>query len=178
MNPSLQKEFNSFEQKKTELLDKLDAHSNSTLSQRPDESSWCVLQVLDHLEKIELATINYLEKKLSHNAPLKKSGFMTSLKSFALHNALKIPFAKYRAPKRLMGGDEPRNYEEIKESWLATRLKLAEMLEPMSEELIHAEFFNNPNVGRIKIIQQMSFLNLHFDRHRKQVDKIISQVDT
>ena len=32
------------------------------------------------------------------------------------------------------------------------------ILEPMSAELIHAEFFNNPNVGRIKIIQQMSFL--------------------
>ena len=178
MNPSLQKEFHSLEDKKNELLAKLDKHANPVLSQRPDESSWCVLQVLDHLEKIELATISYLEKKLSHDAPLKKSGFMTNLKSFALHNALRIPFAKYRAPKRLMGGDEPRNYDEIKESWAGTRQKLEAILEPMSEELIHAEFFNNPNVGRIKILQQMSFLNLHFDRHRKQVDKIISRVDT
>jgi len=156
----------------------LDTLSNPVLSQRPDESSWCVLQVLDHLEKIELATFSYLEKKLSHDAPLKKSGFMTNVKSFALHNALRIPFAKYRAPKRLMGGEEPRSYDEIKESWTTTRKKLEMILEPMSEELIHAEFFNNPNVGRIKIIQQMSFLNLHFDRHRKQVDKIISRVDT
>ncbi|MEM8886495.1 MAG: DinB family protein [Bacteroidota bacterium] len=178
MNASLQKEFTSFEQKKSKLLSKLDSFSNPVLSQRPDESSWCVLQVLEHLEKIELAAITYLEKKLSHDAPLKKSGFMTNVKSFALHTALRIPFARYRAPKRLMGGNEPRNYEEIKESWSATRQRFQKILEPMSEELVHAEFFNNPNVGRIKIIQQMSFLNLHFDRHRKQVDKIISRVDT
>ena len=124
MNPSLQKEFNSFENKKAELLDKLDTYSNPVLAQRPDESSWCVLQVLDHLEKIELATISYLEKKLSHDAPLKKSSPLTSLKSFALHTALRIPFAKYRAPKRLLGGKEPRNYAEIKESWAGTRRKL------------------------------------------------------
>ncbi|MEL6250798.1 MAG: DinB family protein [Bacteroidota bacterium] len=178
MNPSLQKKFISFEQKKADLLSSLDKYPNPVLSQRPDESSWCVLQVLDHLEKIELAAITYLEKKLSHDAPLKKSGIMTNVKSFALHTALRIPFAKYRAPKRLMGGKEPRSYEEIKESWGSTRQRFQELLEPMSEELVHAEFFNNPNVGRIKILHQMSFLNLHFDRHRKQVDKIISQVDT
>lgn len=176
MDPLLQKEFDLLEGKKQELLAKLDQLEEATLQLAPNPDAWSVLQIISHLEKIDAGTHAYIEKKLSHNPVLKKSGIFTQIKSFALHLALKIPRAKYKAPKKLIAKPTEESYSELKSKWKETRSKMEEIFEPMSEELLHAEFFNNINVGHIKILQQMSFLNLHFDRHRKQIDRTLKQV--
>jgi len=176
MNPSLQQEFDLLEKKKHQLLAELDQVDETKLQLAPNPEAWSILQIISHLEKIDAGTHAYIEKKLSHNPVLKKSNLLTHIKSFALHLALKIPSVKYKAPKKLIAKPTEESYSELKTKWTETRVKLEEMFEPMSEELIHAEFFKNINVGRIKILQQMSFLNLHFDRHRKQIDRTLKEV--
>lgn len=176
MNPSLRQEFDQLERKTQQLFAELDQIEETKLNLAPHPDAWSVLQVLDHLEKIESGTHAYITKKLSHNPKLKKSNLLTHIKSFLLHLALKIPGAKYKAPQRLLPKPAEETYSEIKTRWKGTREKMETAFEPMSEELLHAEFFKNGNVGYIKILQQMSFINLHFDKHRTQIDRTLKAV--
>jgi hypothetical protein len=84
---------------------------------------------------------------------------------------------KYPAAKVL--GDMPANvnYNEIKKEWLETRQKLANLLESLSDDEIKKPIFKQPFFGRWNIFQMLSFVQVHFNRHRIQMLRAIETVN-
>jgi len=174
MDPKLQRQITQLESSKNLLLEKLEKIAPSRLVQKPDDKSWSIIQVVSHMIKVEQGSMNYMKKKLSYNPPLKKTGTLTAVKIGLTNLVMKLPF-RFKTTDFL---EEPTNsisFEQVKSQWAETRTQMRGFLEGLSQEQLSAALHKNLLAGRVNVYQQLSFIQVHFDRHVRQIDRIIQQ---
>lgn len=172
MNTKLVKHLKQLEKSKTELLLLLQNIDSAKLILQPNPNSWSVVQVISHLIRVEEGTIKYLRKKLSYNPPLKKAGLMSTFKTWGLKKIIELPI-KYKTSDSLEEKSNSTSYEDALSLWEENRTSMTLFLETLSEEQLSAEIYKNLMVGQISIYQQLDFLQTHFERHTKQIKKIL-----
>jgi len=175
MDDKLQRQLNQLERNKDKLLEKLENIDNATLSQQPDNKSWSIVQVVSHLIKIEQGTMQYMKKKLSYNPPLVKTGPITALKVWLTNISMKLP-VKYKTADFLQEATNDVSLEQARSQWSETRQQMREFFEGLSKEQLTAALHKNLAAGRVSVYQQLSFIQVHLERHAKQINKIIKQL--
>lgn len=70
---------------------------------------------------------------------------------------------------------EKVGYADIVVQWTGTRNKMKALLESLPEHMLHKNIFKQPAIGNINIYQMLDFMQSHFDRHQKQVERIIAK---
>jgi hypothetical protein len=175
MNSKVAAKFERLQNSHRELLSLLDKEDAQILETSPAPGKWSVSQVMYHLNKAESLSALYVSKKRLGAAQLKPTGITAQLKILIAWIGFNIP-VKYPAAKVL--GDMPAHvsYNEIKAEWLKTREKLASLLESLTDDEIRKPIFKQPFFGRWNIFQMISFMQIHFNRHRKQILRAIEAV--
>ena len=175
MNQKVSVKFEHLQNVHKQLLSELDKVKPETLEQSPQEGKWSVTQVMYHLNKAESLSVLYVSKKRLGAAQLKRTGIWAQIKILVAWIGFNLPF-KYPAAKVL--GDMPEHveYEEIKSEWLRTRQMLSNLLESLSDDEIHKPIFKQPFFGYWNIFQMLSFMQIHFSRHRRQMLRTIEAV--
>lgn len=176
MENKLLKQFVQLENSKAELLLLLENIAPDKLIHKPNNKSWSIVQVIGHLIKIEEGTINYLNKKLSYNPPLKKASPIAAFKTWLLNISLDLP-VRYKTNNILEESSNNIPYNEAISAWDESRINMKTFLDKLSEEQLNAAIHKNFAVGRISIYQQMSFIQTHFERHAKQIKKLVVVVN-
>lgn len=175
MNQKVAAKFERLQNGHVQLLAELDKEKSEVLEKSPAEGKWSVAQVMYHLNKAESLSVLYVSKKRLGAAQLKRTGIWAQLKTLIAWIGFNIP-VKYPAAKVL--GDMPGDvqYSEIKEEWLKTRQTLSNLLQSLSDAEIRKPIFKQPFFGRWNIFQMLSFMQIHFNRHKKQMMRAIEEV--
>jgi len=174
INPKLDIQLKALDKKLKTLLTEVKVYSEDQLNRQPKENSWSVIQVMHHLMMSENGSLKYVKKKLSFKPELKKAGVKAAFREFGLNTYLKSPF-KWKAPEAISGDNLPANetFWKTAQDWKNQRIELREFLETLPEEMLKKEVYKHPFVGRISIPGMLRFFHQHFDRHNKQIQKII-----
>lgn len=175
MNQKVAIKFERLQNDLLHLVALLDKQEQKILETSPAPGKWSVTQVMYHLNKAESLSCLYVSKKRLGERFLKPTGIIEELKIFIAWLAFNLP-VKYPAAKVL--GDMPEHvgYIEIKTEWLKTRQTLANLLQSLGEDEIRKPIFKQPFFGRWNIFQMLSFMQIHFNRHRKQMLRAIEVV--
>ena len=176
MDSKIEKQFAKFEADRNQLIQYLNSIDPNVLTQKPNPSTWSVVQVISHLIKVEEGTMRYIRKKLSFNPELKKAGILNAVRSFIINTSLAIP-SKAKAPAALEETSNKVSYQEAISQWEACRGNMKTLFEELTETELGAAVYRNPLVGKISIYQQVSFLQKHYERHLKQINNIIQKVN-
>ncbi|MEM9991465.1 MAG: DinB family protein, partial [Bacteroidota bacterium] len=79
------------------LLKDLEGYSEARLNEQPKPGQWSVFQIMHHLILAEGYSMQYVERKLSHQPKLKNSTPITGLRKVIITSYLKSPL-KRNAP--------------------------------------------------------------------------------
>lgn len=140
---------------------------------KPDEESWSLLEVMEHLYIAENAAYQYIIKKVK--SPNKPIGLKEKTKLFLLQIALHLPF-KYKVPKVVQ---KPGNYTSVFvliDDWKLLHLNFEQMLENLEEAKFNEQLFKHPIAGKLNLYQCFSFLHTHLGHHKKQINRILQQL--
>lgn len=176
MDTQLEQQFGKLQQSLSQLFMHLDQVPEELMSKCVEEGKWSVLQVMHHVMMAEKGSLAYMRKKLQHFDDRKppKAGFRELIRSFALTTFLMSPF-KAKSPERIAAFPEQINYNELKITWLQTRKELDAFLEELPNEVLELALYKHPIAGRLNVSQCLNFFQSHFNRHRKQIDRIVSK---
>lgn len=154
------------------LIEKLSKVDVQKLNTSPATGKWSIAQVVYHLNKAESNSVIYVSKKMKDVNNLERSGLVEKLKIWLVKIFFALPF-KYKAPAVL--GDMPPNvnYNEIIVEWEQTRKKLKELIASTPEDMLSMKVFKQPAAGRLDIYQMLDFMQVHFNRHLRQVENIV-----
>jgi len=174
MYPPFQKKMDKLNSDLSVLLKKLEQYSDEQLNAKPSEEVWSVLQGLQHLMLVEEQILKYIKKKMSFNPTLEKTNFSVKLRRFLLVCFLRMPF-KFKAPKGVGEENFPRvsSLKEVAEKWGKLRKELAAFLEAQSENLRGKIVYRHPLSGPMTLKDLLDFYDVHFVRHRKQLEKVL-----
>ena len=173
MNHKITKLLSPLQDDLAQLLSVLDKVNPKRLESPTAKGKWSVTQVMHHLNAAESNSVLYVSKKRLGAAQLKRTGIEAQLRLLIARVSFFLPL-KYRAPKLL--GDMPEHvgYEEIKQKWLKTRNELASLLESLQDYELDKPIFKQPFFGRWNIFQMLGFMQIHFNRHKKQIMRVIT----
>ncbi len=177
MDSSLQPIFNRLQKKMIDLLEEVKDQPDSVLNTPPDNGGWSVLQVMYHMVLVEEHSMMYVKKKLSFGKEIPDAGFKGYFRGIYLRNVFKIPF-KIEAPIAVNESNMPEEirFWEVLKKWKDSRAELEDFLNNVPDDLLKAELFKHPLVGKMTLKNMLYFFELHFKRHRKQLNKVMKQV--
>lgn len=172
MNQLVYNKFSKLENSRLSLLEKLNKVSATTLETAPAPGKWSVSQIFYHLNRAEGLSVLYVSKKQLDIANLKRTGLKEQLKMMVLKIRFSLPIG-IKAPVNVLG-DVPAevNYLNIIAEWKETRDKMKNLLDSLPDDILYKNVFKQPAIGRINIFQMLDFMQAHFDRHQKQVERI------
>lgn len=150
------------------LMDEMQALSDDQLLFQVDEHSWNLLQVLQHLHKVEQGVI----KQIVYNNGSEEKKYMKLKNHYRAHLlllALYLP-KKYKAPSHLVIPDQVLDRSEItdwemnQKEWLCH-----EHLHPSCAAQV---VFKHPLAGYLNFKASFNFLLAHLNHHLIQVNTI------
>ena len=156
---------------------RLERLSNDQLHETPGPSRWSIAQILSHVRLSEELSLRYVRKKLSFDPVLPDAGLWTDIRSFLLdlflRSPIKIKAAQGVRTENLATGIE---WNAFKNRWHDQRSDLATYLLALDPKWAGKEIYKHPLVGRITIPQMLRFFQGHFDRHERQIQKVVIKV--
>jgi len=177
MDSSLQPIFDILQKSMIDLLEEVKDQPDSVLNTPSENGGWSVLQIMYHMVLVEEYSLKYVKKKLSFGQEIPKAGMKGYLRGIYLRNMFRIPF-KVDAPQAVNESNMPEEirFWEVLKKWKDSRVDLEEFLDNLPSDLLKAELWKHPLVGKMTLKNMLYFFELHFKRHRKQLNKVMKQV--
>ncbi len=177
MHKSLRPIFDRLQKSMVELLEEIKDQPDSVLNERPENGGWSVLQVIYHLVLVEEASLAYVKKKLSFGEEIPEAGIKQTMRAKYLNSFIRMPL-KVKAPERVDESQMPKDirFWEALKKWKDNRAELEEFLDQMPDKFLKTELYKHGLVGKLTPKNMLIFFELHFKRHRKQINKVLKEV--
>lgn len=175
MSTQLHKQFETLEQSRKALFNNLRKYPDELLNKSPAPGKWSVVQVMGHLMTSEGASLKYLQKKTLDTSRSKHAGFGGKRRLLALKFFFYAP-VNFNAPTVLLPDDGFRSLSEVETEWTTLRNDLNELIGKLSEEELQKELWLHPMAGKMNIYQMLEFFGIHFERHRRQIERTAASV--
>ena len=165
----VQIKFDKIEKDRIALRQELSAYSNEQLNKNPENGGWSPMQVIQHVVESERDILKYMQKKLSHNPTLHKTGLKQNFRFLLFQIVFRSPI-KVKAPKGVSEDlAEYSDFEEMMTDWENNRTELKSWLDNLDDNLWDKKIFRHPAMGRIAMPHTMGFFDEHLRRHMKQI---------
>ena len=157
------------------LSNQLEVIEESLLQTKPKPEKWSIVKILQHLVIAESQSIRYISKKTLDISKLEPVTIKSKWRELKLRSYLRLPFP-VPAPKGVQPPEDMNlSYQETIEKYRETRKKAEELLTSLEPVVWTMQIQKHPLVGRISLQGTLDFFELHFDRHKKQIDEILKQ---
>lgn len=173
MLTSVAEKYNRLTQKRRNLFLNLDELTEKITSFKAGPDKWSIVEVVEHLVIAE----EDLLQQLSANIP-----------ASTLDPASRTP-DRYRMVIEVMEQDvevdvpdkraEPRGrfaLEELILKWDDIRDQLPEHLTAVTDENRDDPVYRHPFGGPLTALEALHFIEVHFDNHKRQIDRIVAQI--
>ncbi|GGF14168.1 DinB family protein [Hymenobacter cavernae] len=177
MNHRLHIRFEQLERATTQLLQMAAALGDKD-HQSPGPEQWSAAQVVQHLVLAETGIEQYLEKKVQQEEGHAPAGVGAFLRSGLLRMLLRVPFLRFKSPKRLaqlMPAEAPP-LSQLQSEWESVRRRLERLLNEFPSKLLSRAIFRHPRSGMLNIYQTLDFMIDHVLHHQRQVERITRAV--
>lgn len=175
MKAEFEQRYKELEQKREQLFKDLKAYSDETINRLPDSNSWSVAEVIGHLMSAERATLSYLKKKTLDTSRSKNAGLSNKLKYNLLKMLFSVPL-KFKAPKVTTPIAKYSLLLEMDIEWAAIRRDTNAIIAKLDEKDFKKELWLHPVSGKMNLLQMVNFTHIHFDRHKKQIEKTLKAI--
>jgi hypothetical protein len=161
--------FEKIEKNRLVLMQELSKFSDEQLNQKPTDGGWSPIQVLHHLIQAEHGSLRYIQKKLSFNPNLEKSGVLNDIRFLIFKITFSFPF-KIKAPAAIADNlPDYANFESTSKMWAESRQNFKKWLDNADDSVWNLQIFKHPFIGRISIFHTLGFFEEHAKRHTKQI---------
>ncbi len=166
---NVQNRWKNLQKEQQELLEKLSKHSNEQLNKKPADGGWSPMEVIQHLVIAETGTLKYIQKKLSFDPKLEKTGFIQTMKYLLFVVFFRSPI-KIKAPvKAIAEFPDFADFTATTNEWNEARVEFENWLQKAPDTLWDKQVFKHPLMGRISINHTVAFFYEHQRRHIKQI---------
>lgn len=176
MTPQILQHLDHLDASLRTLLERL-LQEDSYLDQKLSPERWSVYEVMQHLMLSEGNSLKYLRKKTLGMNQLKTAGFQAEFRIWLLELVMRSPI-KFKAPKG--AGVEVfvpvESFAALSGQWQKQREELRQFLSELPLEIFDKEVYRHPRSGMLSIGGMLRFFQVHFDRHDKQIKRILQEV--
>lgn len=166
---NVQSKFDKIEKDRIALIQKLSGYSNEQLNKKPVNGGWSPMQIIQHLIESESGSLKYMQKKLSFNPTLEKTGLKQNFTFLIFQMVFRSPI-KIKAPKGVSDNlPEFSDFQETAAVWEQNRQVFKTWLDNLDDDLWDKKIFKHPVMGRIAMAHTMGFHDEHLRRHTKQI---------
>lgn len=176
MDPRIDALLSILARYRDDLKRAFEAVPSGWLGTAPDEASWSVAQVLEHLVATERSVTKLLSGFVPQ-APLRPTDDDFDPDEFA--RELDMPFVLDRS--RPVKGSQPPGEMDAAQAWTALAASRKGLLDRMEEargRRLEGFSFAHPATGQpLDAYQWIAFVGLHEGRHAEQIRAIVSRLD-
>lgn len=146
---------------------------SAQLRLKPDPGSWCILEVIEHLKRIDGQILAVVQKS-SNSRPIT---LKDQLYYFALLFAMEVPF-KFRAPRSTAPKQIPDSLDLLTSEWSQIRKDWLQYLKQAPNAAMKNSVFTHPRAGNLTLPQSLKWMSRHQRRHHRQIKRLISSADS
>ena len=169
---ALQNTFERLERGRSAVFSRLEGLDDERLNRQREDGGWSAIQVMNHLIKAETRALAEIRKRMATPENLKKVGLACFLKSNLLSFMLRLPL-RFKAPAPVAEVPERQDFETTRRLWDEVRASWKEFIDTFPAELVGQAIFPHPVTGDMDIHQTLQFMESHFNRHAKQIDRVV-----
>ncbi len=175
MNAKLTAQFATIEKSRKDLFDDLKSYDDEVINKKPSPGAWSIAQVAEHLILGEENSLKYLQKKTLDTSKVPVAGLRSKWR-FLLTNTVFVLNISFKAPAIVVPPDSFVTVEELDKKWARVRNDTYQLLNRLPEADYKREIWKHAVAGKMDIYQMLSFFNIHFNRHRKQIYRTLAEV--
>ena len=167
---AVQRGFAALERDREALLLSLAGRSREWLRRKPAVGSWCAVEVVDHLVRVERGILRLMRENVGRqNGTSVQGGFRNAV----LLTVMVLPI-RVKVPKSASAvkPGEPREAEELAAEWAATRRELDSFIGSLSEPDLRKGLFRHPRGDWMSAHWVLRFLRAHLHHHRYQLRRL------
>lgn len=150
--------------------------SQKQIDWRPNNESWSIGEVLDHLVLVETG----ISKLLHVKAREAQSGDTSPTEGSALASLDRFPVGNRRRRMSAPAIVTPRcgkQKDELTANLSSSRAKLMNSIALLANHDLHQLRHTHPTLGELDLYQWILFIGKHERRHLQQVQEILSSID-
>ena len=168
MIPTLQSRFDALEEKRLLLLSQMTGMSGDQLAFRPFPGHWNLAQIVQHLMLAEQSFLSHISEERYRT---RKPRFHPSIGKVLVWLYFKMEL-KVKVPVKKAIPDDTMSFDQASVLWDEKRTVLKNYFGSLDQRGVRQKIFFHPYMGRLDSAAFLRFLELHFDHHMKQVDRI------
>ncbi|UOR13492.1 DinB family protein [Halobacillus amylolyticus] len=150
--------------KRQEILGFIDGITNEQSQVKPDEESWSMLEVLEHLYLMEQLVIYQIGKAL-------KEGDDQQVSEKPIHRTPDRS-RKVAAPEAVQPKGEFKSLEDARSGLAKSREATMFLIHNKDEETLKNRAFPHPAFGDMNLVQWVEFIGWHELRHLDQMKEV------
>jgi uncharacterized damage-inducible protein DinB len=175
MTRAILRRFERLERQKCSILSGVMRLSAAQLHFRPAPAAWSVLDVLDHLIRVEKALLEAVREHLPSGAPLT---FRDRVRAWLLTAVMLTPIrVKVPASASVVWPERTADLPEAAASWDDVRGRMANLLGSLQPEQRYRGLFRHPVSGWMTMADALAFLAAHLRHHEYQLNRLKSAVE-
>lgn len=159
------------DQKRCTLLDELETLDVDRLTFKPTPDSWSILQVVQHMVRVERAILQNLPEPSQLVG--RKRGLRARLTYPLVVLVLKQPL-RVKVPSRVMLPDGKTSFIELRRQWDESQRWLKSYVETLAPDKLNEGVFRHPVIGALTVTQAVALCLLHLERHLRQIERLQS----
>lgn len=161
-----------FSETKSQFEKEISGLTDEQLKFRPNQDSWTVAQVAEHIVITESAIFKLIESG-PLKAPLNSDNEVFRARDLAVKLAITNRNQKFKAPEAVQPTQKLNTLTDLLSEFGKRRTKNINFLKSTNIDLRN-HFADNPLMGVIDTYQWFLFLNAHTERHLAQIAEIKS----
>ena len=174
MLPHIEKAYESLLKKRRDLLRQLGSLSMEVLRYKVGPDKWSIVEVIEHLVISERSILQQLETNVPASILDAKSKtpdkFQTVIKVMERDIPVDVPEESLEPHGRL-------TMDELLNQWNDIRKKLQGLLAEIKTDNKNDPVYRHPFGGPLDIGESLRFIDVHFDNHLRQIDRILAQAN-
>lgn len=166
----LLKKLQEFDRKRNSLLDGLESLDQETLTARPLEGKWSILEIVEHMAIAEREVLMGLPDPSELRVYKRnfKNKLMLKIVMFVLGRRIKV-----KVPSRTMIPEGQTELSMIAEIWDENQAWFRNYVEGCGPDDLKKAVFKHPVSGPIDVYQAIEMSFAHFESHRAQIEKLL-----
>jgi uncharacterized damage-inducible protein DinB len=166
------KKIIDIEAQRVSLIHKLSSVPQKRQYYSETETSWSILNIVEHMVMSEEASLDYVQKKMAQPGHLKPVELISWFKIWIMKIVLKLK-VKYKAPNHVNPLENTgTNLESLSNRWELVRERLIDLSEENSKDL-EKGILRHPYAGMLNFTQLLAFFETHFEHHLIQINRLV-----
>lgn len=168
--------FQALQASTNALFTTLDRSNDQQANTRPAEGKWSILECAEHIFITEIIVVQLLLQAMQIEGDALANTAQERLGKNKIQTILHDRSQAYNAPDMVRPRGEIKSISEFRDLLSKTRQQLVGAFNSQQLNFNCTKTVKHPLLGDLTVLDWMNFLLSHAERHRLQIEEILSQL--